>query len=76
LRGTTLSLLLTVPNAATDGAWEHESWGAPESGDGVHTVKAAYDGLLVVALLYHELYVRVFFRNDLEVVEEEGACVG
>jgi hypothetical protein len=48
----------------------------PETGDGVHTVKAAYDGLLVVPLLDHELYVRVFFRDGLEVVEEEGAGVG
>ena len=53
----------------------HESRGAPEFGDGVHTVKTAYDRLLVVPLLDHELYVRVFFRDGLEVVEEEGPGV-
>ena len=71
----TLSLLLTVPNADTDGAWRHESWGVPSLVK-VHTVKAAYDGFLVVPLLDHELYVRVFFRGRLEVIEEEGASVG
>ena len=69
-----MSLLLTVPNADTDGAWGHESWGVPSLVK-VHTVKAAYDGFLVVPLLDHELYVRVFFRDGLEVVEEEGPGV-
>ena len=74
LRGTTLSLLLTVPNADTDGAWRHESWGVPSLVK-VHTVKAAYYGFLVVPLLDHELYVRVFLCGRLEVIEEEGASV-
>ena len=53
----------------------HESWGVPKFGDGVHTVETAYDGLLMGPLLDHELYVRVFFCNGLEVVEEEGPGV-
>lgn len=75
LRGTTLSLLLTAPNTDTDGAWRGEFWGAPQFWDGVHTVKTAYDRLLMVPLLDHELHVRVFFRGGLEVIEEEGAGV-
>ena len=71
-----MSLLLTVPGADTDGAWGHESSGAPELWGEAHTVKAAYNGLLLVPLLHHELYVGVFFRDGLEVVEEEGAGVG
>ena len=70
-----MSLLLTVPNADTDGAWGHESWGVPSLVK-VHTVKAAYDGFLVIPLFYDKLYVSVFFRDGLEVVEEEGAGVG
>ena len=43
--------------------------------DGVHTVKTAYDRLLMISLLDYELYVGVFFRDGLEVVEEEGPGV-
>lgn len=53
----------------------HESWGAPKFWDGVHTIETAYDRLLLIPLLDHELYVRVFFRDGLEVVEEEGPGV-
>ena len=45
-------------------------------GWGTHTIKAAYDGFLVIPLFYDKLYVRVLFRDGLEVVEEKGAGVG
>ena len=41
-----------------------------------HTVKPAYYGLFMVPLFHYELYVRVFFRNRLEVLEKESARVG
>lgn len=52
------------------------SWVLRNLWDGAHTVKPAYDGLLMVPLFDHKLYVRVFFRDRLEVVEKEGAGVG
>jgi hypothetical protein len=44
--------------------------------DGTHTVKSACNGFFVVPPFDHKLYVRVFFRDGLEVVEKEGAGVG
>ena len=48
----------------------------PEHWDEAHTVKSARNGLFIVPPFDHELYVRVFFRDGLEVVEEEGTGVG
>lgn len=51
-------------------------WDAPGFLDGVRTVKPAYNGFLMVPLFDHKLYVRVFFRDRLEVVKKEGTGVG
>lgn len=58
------------------GTWGCELWYAPEFLNRAHTVKPAHNGFLMVPLFDHKLYVRVFFRDGLEVVEQEGTGVG
>lgn len=55
---------------------ERELRGTPKFWERSPTVKAAYDGFLTVPPFDYKLYMRVFFGDGLEAVEEEGAGVG